>query len=49
MGRINFIWNPKDWKIDIESINKIDYVLSLGIEFEVENEPDHVIPIKSSP
>ena len=22
MGRINFIWNSKDWKIDIEGINK---------------------------
>lgn len=22
MGRINFIWKPKDWKIDIEGINK---------------------------
>ena len=41
MGRINFIWNPKDWKIDIEGINKnipndIVYRMIIGCGYDEE-------------
>ena len=41
MRRINFIWNSKDWKIDIEGINKnipndIVYRMIIGCGYDEE-------------